>query len=164
MISTQESFGSTEVKAVFHKVVECLYGHESSGTYYGLVKRSGKQFRRSLKTDDRQFANRRLADLRDKVGKLSSVKSARHITFNQLADRWFGTVRNALKSSSARRIETCIEQLKPYFTNVNIHNISRATCDEWVTRRGAEIQPRAGSDKTIRRQLCGRVGVPSRAQ
>jgi hypothetical protein len=73
-------------------------------------------------------------------------------------------VRNALKSSSARRIETCIEQLKPYFTNVNIHNISRATCDEWVTRRGAEIQPRAGSDKTIRRQLCGRVGVPSRAQ
>lgn len=124
---------------MFHKVAECLYRHESSGTYYGLVKRSGKQFRRSLKTDDRQLANRRLADLRDKVGKLSNVKSARRITFNELSERWFGTVRGGLKKSSAGRIETCIGQLKPYFANTNIRNISRATCDEWVTKRGAEI-------------------------
>jgi len=39
-------------------VVECLYRHMSSGTYYGLVKRSGKQYRRLLKTTDRKLAER----------------------------------------------------------------------------------------------------------
>jgi integrase len=139
MISNQENGGDTGPKAVFRKVAECLYRHESSGTYYGLVKRGGKQFRRSLKTDDRQLASRRLADLRAKVGKLTNVTSARRITFAELADRWFGTVRGGLKPSSARRIETCIAQLKPFFANTSIRNISRATCDDWVTKRGDEI-------------------------
>lgn len=139
MISTQEGGSDTGPKAVFRKVAECLYRHESSGTYYGLVKRGGKQFRRSLKTDDRQLANRRLSDLREKVGRLTNVTSARRITFTELADRWFGTIRGGLKASSARRIETCIAQLKPYFANASIRNISRATCDEWVTKRGDGI-------------------------
>ena len=95
---------------MFHKVAECLYRHESSGTYYGLVKRSGKQFRRSLKTDDHQLTNRRLSALRDKVGRLSNAKSARRITFMELSDRRFGTVRGGLKESSARRIGTCLHQ------------------------------------------------------
>ena len=35
---------------MFHKVAENLYRLESSGGYYALIKKSGKQFRRSLKT------------------------------------------------------------------------------------------------------------------
>ena len=35
---------------LFHKVAENLYRLESSDGYYALVKKSGKQFRRSLKT------------------------------------------------------------------------------------------------------------------
>jgi hypothetical protein len=35
---------------VFHKVAENLYRLESSGGYYALIKKGGKQFRRSLKT------------------------------------------------------------------------------------------------------------------
>lgn len=140
MISDQETNAeSTEQQAVYHKVAECLYRNESSGTYYGLVKRSGKQFRRSLKTKDRQLANRRLSELREKVGRLSNITDAKRITFAELADRWFGTVRGGMKMASARRIETCIGQLKPYFAIVNIRNISRATCDEWVTKRGANV-------------------------
>jgi len=38
------------VQPVFHKVAENLYRLESSGGYYALIKKSGKQFRRSLKT------------------------------------------------------------------------------------------------------------------
>jgi hypothetical protein len=34
---------------VFHKVAENLYRLESSGGYYAVVKKGGKQFRRSLK-------------------------------------------------------------------------------------------------------------------
>ena len=47
-------------KAVFHKVGPNLYRLKSSGTYYGLFKRSGKQIRRSLKTTDGALARRRL--------------------------------------------------------------------------------------------------------
>jgi integrase len=139
MISTQEGMGSTAVQSVFRKVGECLYKHESSGIYYGLVKRCGKQFRRSLKTNDRVLANRRLSELKEKVGRLSNVKSARRITLIELADRWFGTVKGNLKPLSAGRVQTCIDQIKPYFSDVNIRNITRAMCDEWATKRGDKI-------------------------
>ena len=63
---------STEpaVQSVFHKVAENLYRLESSGGYYALVKRAGKQFRRSLKTKDRKLAERPLSDLKAKVKSL----------------------------------------------------------------------------------------------
>ena len=56
----------------FTKVAECLYRNESSGIYYALVKRHSKQFRRSLKTSDRQLANRRLAEFRNRVTRLAA--------------------------------------------------------------------------------------------
>jgi len=34
----------------FVKVVGCLYRYQSTGSYYALVKRGGKQFRKSLNT------------------------------------------------------------------------------------------------------------------
>ena len=55
-------------KPLFHKVAENLYRLESSGGYYALIKRAGKQFRRSLKTKDRKLAERRLGDLKAKNG------------------------------------------------------------------------------------------------
>jgi hypothetical protein len=58
-------------QASFKKVGECLYRYPATGAYYALVKRNGKQFRRSLKTADRQLAERKLADFRLKIGKLT---------------------------------------------------------------------------------------------
>lgn len=55
----------------FAKVAEYLYGNESSGIYYALVRPHSKQFRRSLRTSDRQLANRRLAYFRNKVTHLT---------------------------------------------------------------------------------------------
>ena len=49
---------------VFNKVGENLDRLESSGKYYGLLKRAGKQFRRSLTTTERKLVQRRLAELR----------------------------------------------------------------------------------------------------
>ena len=51
--------------SVFHTVGENLYRHVPSGNYYALLKRGGKQFRRSLKTPDRPLAQRRLSAIRD---------------------------------------------------------------------------------------------------
>src|SRR5271155_5819016 len=45
------NFSMPTERGIFIKVAECLYRHKSSQIYYGLVKRSGKQFRRSLKTN-----------------------------------------------------------------------------------------------------------------
>jgi len=42
---------------VFHKVAENLYRLESSGGYYALVKKGDKQFRRSLKTNERKIGS-----------------------------------------------------------------------------------------------------------
>src|SRR5213593_3042361 len=72
---------------LFHKVAENLYRLESSGGYYALVKRAGKQFRRSLKTKDRKLAERRLGDLKAKVGALRISDDA-DLNFRQVANYW----------------------------------------------------------------------------
>ena len=60
----------------------------SSGRYYALLKRAGKQIRKSLKTTDRALAQRRLGDLRAKVTRLNQTSGASKITFKELGERW----------------------------------------------------------------------------
>jgi len=64
------------LKAVFRKVAQNLYRLESSGGYYALFKRSGKQIRLSLKTSHAALARRRLAERRAKVDRLNLTKGA----------------------------------------------------------------------------------------
>ena len=45
-------------QGLFPEVGECLHRLESTGGYYAVVKRGGKQFRRFLKTTDRKLAER----------------------------------------------------------------------------------------------------------
>jgi hypothetical protein len=72
---------------VFHKVAENLYRLESSGRYYALIKKSGKQFRRSLKTKDRKLADRRLKELKGQIGCLTLTDDAK-LGFEAVANRW----------------------------------------------------------------------------
>ncbi len=124
---------------VFRKVAECLYRHESSGTYYGLVKRAGKQHRRSLKTTDRRLAERRLVDFRRNVGSLSTSENAGQITFSDLATRWLETQRPTLKASSFSRREGCVAQISPYFNRQSLRQISVRDCEDWASQRSPEI-------------------------
>ena len=55
---------------VYKRVGETLYRHSPSGGYYGLIKRSGKQFRRSPKSLNLDLAIHRLPTLRKRIGKL----------------------------------------------------------------------------------------------
>src|SRR2546422_611447 len=114
----------------FARVAECLYRNVASDRYYALVKRSGKQFRRSLRTTDYDLAKRRLADFREKVGRLTLLKGNKHLTFGEVADRWLETVRGNMKESSALRRETSIKQLKRLFRRKKIGSITAADCDE----------------------------------
>ena len=114
---------------------ENLYRHTPSGNYYALLKRGGKQFRRSLKTNDRALAGRRLADLGQKIANLT-LADTRNATFKALAASWLAGVRHALKPATITQREVCITGLSPFFNRVPIGNISSAQCDKWLERRG----------------------------
>jgi integrase len=123
----------------FQKVAECLYRHKSSTVYYALVKRAGKQYRRSLRTIDRKLAERRLAEFRQKVGRLEQKKSLGKVTFEEVANAWFQSIKGNLKSKSAERRETSIRQLSAAFTGLPVRNLTTKDCDDWSARRGAGI-------------------------
>ena len=134
---TLESSGEP-AKLVFNKVGENLYRLESSGRYYGLLKRAGKQFRRSLKTNDRKLADRRLAELRQQIGNLSLTEDAT-VSFDKVARRWLDTTRHTLKESSITRRETCIKNLTPFFKGITLRNATTRHCERWLTERGPAI-------------------------
>jgi len=123
-------------KPAFHKVAENLYRLESSNGYYALLKRGGKQFRRSLKTKDRKLADRRLNDLRAKIGCLKISPEAK-LNFEQAAKLWLETNRHAASSGTVKRREMYIKGLAPYFKNLPVRNITEQNCDRWVKERGA---------------------------
>jgi len=123
----------------FQKVAECLYRHRSSQVYYGLVKRAGKQYRRSLRTIDRKLAERRLAEFREKVGRLDPRKGTGKATFEDVAKAWFESIKGNLKPRSAERRETSIRRLSATFGRASVRNLTTKDCDEWSAQRGAAI-------------------------
>src|ERR1022692_2654036 len=102
MEMTAQNTSKPAEQPVFHKVAENLYRLESSGGYYALLKRGGKQFRRSLKTKERKLADRRLNDLRAKIGCLKISPDAKLI-FKQAANLWLETNKHALSSNTVKR-------------------------------------------------------------
>jgi len=77
MKMTAQNTSKPAEQPVFHKDAENLYRLESSGAYYALIKKSGKQFRRSLKTKDRKLADRRLKELKGQIGCLTLTDDAK---------------------------------------------------------------------------------------
>ncbi|MCL4180059.1 MAG: hypothetical protein KJ072_20215 [Verrucomicrobia bacterium] len=52
------------------KVAENLYRYSSNGIYYARFRFAGKEIQKSLKTDDRELARRRLRDELDRAEKV----------------------------------------------------------------------------------------------
>ena len=119
---------------VFHNVGENLYRLESSGGYYALIKKGGKQFRRSLKTKDRKLAERRLTELKEKVGVLQITEDA-HANFRTLADRWLDSRKHKLAESTAKWYGYLIKNLAEFFGDASIRNISVQDCERWAATR-----------------------------
>src|SRR5437763_16544761 len=95
------------------KVGPNLY-RDSVGRYYLLVKRGGKQFRRSLKTMDAALAKRRLREFQNQAGRLTTDGTNSSIRVNELAERWLAGKRPDLKARSAGRRATTRTALAPY--------------------------------------------------
>jgi integrase len=122
----------------YKKVSENLYRRQTTGTYYGLLKRGGKQFRRSLKTKDRKLAERHLADLKEELADFQPGKDS-DASFDRISDRWMVMQKGNWKPSTLKRRKTCVANLKPFFKGVVIRKISPKHCEEWVIRRGGGI-------------------------
>jgi integrase len=125
---------------------ENLYRNQSSGIYYALFKRDGKQIRRSLKTADKELARRKLSDLREQVQRLSA-DDAKTLPFAEydkgeliggLAKRWLDVATAGLKPTSRARRLVAINSLAPYFRGLTVRNTNLRQVEAWYSKRTAE--------------------------
>ena len=130
---------TASVTPVFRKVAECLYRHARTGTYYGLVKKSGRQFRKSYKTTERKLAERSLAEFRQKVGRLTRHDNLGKVTFAELAAAWIAVHRTKLKRNSSDRLDAGIKQLNRFFGTLSVRGITETELREWKRRYSSEV-------------------------
>ena len=123
---------------VFHKVAENLYRLESSGGYYALIKKGGKQFRRSLKTKDRKLADRRLKEIKEQIGCLALTDDAK-LGFEAVANRWLESIKHTLAAGTIVQREIRIKNLAPFFKGIPLRNITPFQCERWAIKRGAKL-------------------------
>jgi integrase len=106
-----------------------------------LLKRQGKQVRKSLKTTDRQLAEKKLSVFRIKIGRVGNLDRGRGTTFMELAKDWLDVAKGRLKPSSAKSAECCLKQLNRHFGILPVRNITPAHCHVWEKNRCANISP-----------------------
>ena len=123
------------------RVGECLYRSQTSKIYYAILKRSGKQIKRSLKTTDQALAKRRLAELTEKAVFLSHNENA-GITFPALADRWLEVSSSSMKPSSRLRQEGIAKNFSKAFGPVPARSLTKAKIENWATTRSKQISSR----------------------
>src|ERR1044072_6548512 len=149
---------TNEKEPAYTLVAECLYKSTASGKYYGLIKRGNKQFRRSLKTKDRTIAERKLAELRKKVGKITCTNEDTKADFFTLATHWLALRQAGLSRKSVEAQTYHIKSLQPFFPGT-IRNANRSHVENWLLKRGQDL---AGS--TFSHELSVLKGVLAYAE
>jgi integrase len=125
---------------ILNRVGECLYrnGHK---TYFALIKVSGKQIKRSLKTDDLAMAKRCLKEFRAKADRLHG-KENRNVRFEELAEVWLQSIKPALKPKSWDRRRVAVAGLTRFLKGMPVKSIGYQEIDEWRRRRGSTLSAR----------------------
>ena len=126
---------------VLERVGHCLYRSVKSKRYYAILKRSGKQIKRSLKTVDCALARRRLSDLQEKASRLSREESAK-ITFNGLREQWLQAVIGSMKPSSFLRQSQILKSLGKFFGAMVVRRITKADVEKWAATRSQKASAR----------------------
>jgi integrase len=149
-------------------VGENLYRNKSSGIYYALFKRDGKQIRKSLKTADKELARRKLADLRGKVQRLTTAEAkslpfaeytSEHRLSGGLARRYLDTAAVTLKPSSLDRRLRTIHSLTPFFKTKMVGSIGKLDIERWAAERAAQCKPRTFNMELETLNLCFKYAV-----
>lgn len=124
-------------------VGECLWLDEASGIYQAIVKRNGKQIKKSLGVQDRKTADRKLRDFLSDVEGLSENPADRRIKFAPLAARWLEFANTGRKAKTAKRNGVCVKKLNEYFGKKIVASISKLDCERWAAVRLPQVCPRS---------------------
>jgi integrase len=119
---------------VFQKVGECLYRYPSNGVYYARIKASGKEIRRSLRTQDRTLAKRKLKELKDDYAQIDPSKSK--ITLAELCDQYLRTVQHQ-KPKTIERKTYIVNRIKvhwPTGSATQVRKIKPTDVQLWLAR------------------------------
>ncbi len=126
MSATQAKVGA------FEKVGECLYRYRPTGKYYARLDVNGKEVRRSLGTEDRATAKRKLGDLRRDLVRIDA-SAGRH-SLAALCDRYLSTVGSqAAKTLKRKRyIAQCIKTDWPGGADVSAGKVVPSQVAAWL--------------------------------
>lgn len=89
----------------FEKIGECLYRNASSGTYFALVKRQGKQIRRSLETGQLREARRKLSDFKKDIERIDIGSSRTSLAM--MVARYQATLGSQSRKTLEAKNRTC---------------------------------------------------------
>jgi len=136
-----------------------LYRRAASGVYYLLVKRQGRQFRRSLKTGDFALAKRRLREFQGKASKLAGADADKGLLFEDLAQRWLSSIKPDQKSISYTRRIVAVKALSLFFRGEHVTKIGRRQIEQWKTKRWATVAAQTANIETETLRLMFRYAM-----
>src|SRR5258708_28536815 len=90
-----------ERNVALHKVGDCIY-RNAHGVYFAWFSVRGKQVKRSLKTNDRELARRRLVALRQNASRLHGSEY-RNLRFEELGKLWLESTSRPAKQPPSNR-------------------------------------------------------------
>ena len=126
----------SEKQGAFEKVGECLYRYTPTGTYYARLQVKCKEVRRSLRTDDRATAKRKLGDLQRDLERTGA--GADRLTLGQLCDRYLSTTRNQSAKTVKRKtaIAATIKRDWKGGADVQISKVLPSQVSAWLASYG----------------------------
>lgn len=116
-----------------------LYRRQATSVYYLRVKRSGREFRRSLRTTDFALAKRRLREFEGKASRLQGVETDKHLLFEDLSKRWLESIKSDMKPSSYARRVGAVHALSPFFNGELVAKLGRQQIEAWKTKRAVRV-------------------------
>ncbi|WP_319568993.1 tyrosine-type recombinase/integrase [Cohaesibacter marisflavi] len=123
--------------------------YKRGSSYWGRVTRSGKEYRRSLKTKDRRTAEKRLQDWIGELERIAWGEKPRK-SFADLAERFILEHLPTLKPKSAIRYGVSIKNLNALMGHMMVDEITRSVLSDFeVSRRNDGV-----TAATVRRDLA----------
>ena len=131
---------ATVRRLVLHRVGECLY-RSDTGIYYAVLKRKGKQVRKSLETNDKAIARKKLVEYRRQMCRQSPAAG---MTFDGLAEQYLEFLKiRGMKPASYQRRVVAVRSLGSYFGGKPVRNITRLNIERWAASRTQDVSARS---------------------
>jgi hypothetical protein len=124
----------------FRKVAENLYRYSSNGNCYARFRHGGKQIYKSLRTDDRELARRRLKEELEKAEKID-LKLAK-MSLEKLLELYAGRLSQyEFKTAATRRsILGIFKKTWRHGLAVPVPEISAGQLELWLSERRAKLR------------------------